>query len=337
MSIKKQGTYAVSQFHLQCKTNAIELTAAGPTVQVQERNSTDPRYPAKVTAVVKRVARYFEDHIEQPREQQQQPEATGDKDALDDSLSELQAYNPSTSASEREEEAVEDGGNTDDPQEGERRSSLVPLHVPDLWNATKAVDSEIDALELALRKMLDTKDSSFDFGAITNPYSIFQVRHTTPFARLAHRNHHFTATSTHPGRNSFFFFPSQFMLAKLEQLHMPLLTFKLESSFLTIAALVDPSERLEQYRTLLRTSVPSDCFQKIRALLPLMRRLEAHHERNGMTYARLGDVFMPVFIRSRMEKSAGETTREKYLARTLVRTPLPFKAVFALSSFSFFC
>lgn len=205
MSIKKQGTYAVSQFHLQCKTNAIELTAAGPTVQVQERNSTDPRYPAKVTAVVKRVARYFEDHIEQPREQQQQPEATGDKDALDDSLSELQAYNPSTSASEREEEAVEDGGNTDDPQEGERRSSLVPLHVPDLWNATKAVDSEIDALELALRKMLDTKDSSFDFGAITNPYSIFQVRHTTPFARLAHRNHHFTATSTHPGRNSFFF------------------------------------------------------------------------------------------------------------------------------------
>jgi len=135
-----------------------------------------------VTAVVKRVARYFENHIEQqeqPQEQQQQPEATGDKDALDDSLGELQAYNPSSttsSASEREE-----GGNTDDPQEGERRSSLVPLHVPDLWNAAKAVDSEIDALELALRKMLDTKDSSFDFGTVTNPYSIFQVRHSTPF------------------------------------------------------------------------------------------------------------------------------------------------------------
>jgi hypothetical protein len=140
-----------------------------------------------VTAVVKRVAWYFEDHIEQqeqPQEQQQQPEATGDKDALDDSLGELQAYNPSSttsSASEREEEAVEEGGNTDNPQEGERRSSLVPLHVPDLWNAAKAVDSEIDALELALRKMLDTKDSSFDFGTVTNPYSIFQVRHSTPF------------------------------------------------------------------------------------------------------------------------------------------------------------
>ncbi len=131
------------------------------------------------------------------------------------------------------------------------------------------------------------------------------------------------------------------MLAKLEQLHMPLLTFKLESSFLTIAALVDPSERLEQYRTLLRTSVPSDCFQKIRALLPLMRRLEAHHERNGMTYARLGDVFMPVFIRSRMEKSAGETTKEKYLARTLVRTLLVSCLrslfVFVFWCFSFFC
>jgi hypothetical protein len=284
-----------------------------------------------VTAVVKRIASYFVEDVEH---RQQQPEGSIDKDTLEDSISELPTYSGAEHG-----EAAEAAGTLDE----RRSSSLVPLLTPELWNAEKAVQSEIDALEQALRRMADSKESSFDLGIVTNPYSIFQVH--------LHAHHLIC-----PRPSSLTLHTRQFMVTKLKQLHVPLLTFKLEPSFLAIAgtparanvvvsycsdtepfvvrttlvALVDPAQRIEQYRNLLRTSVPSDCFQKIRALLPLLRRLEAHHERNGMTHAQLGQVFAPIFLRGRMEKTPSEIVRDKHLVRTLVR---PFAFVLFVCCF----
>lgn len=97
---------------------------------------------------LKRVASYFSD-VDQ-RE-------TAEKDAS------LEDPTETTNKEER-----------DSPSE-KRRNSSVPLYTPDLWKAENADQTEVAALHDALKDVKDLKESSFGFGPINDPYSIFQV------------------------------------------------------------------------------------------------------------------------------------------------------------------
>jgi len=163
-----------------------------------------------------------------------------------------------------------------------RRNSFLPVESPELWNPEKAIEKEIEALLQALRRMQQSKDA-FSFGEVNNPYSIFQ-----------------------------------FMLRALNQLNGPLLTTQFAPSFLSAASLCNPLKRIEQYCYLLRSSVPSESVQKIRVLLPLLRRLEHNHPRNGMTYTRLTEIFTPIFVTAIQEEHSYDAVRQKHQASILV-------------------
>ncbi|KAL6069606.1 Unconventional myosin-IXb [Balamuthia mandrillaris] len=110
---------------------------------------------------------------------------------------------------------------------------------------------------------------------------------------------------------------AKFLLALLKEHPVPILTYKLVSSFFTISKLLDPAQQVVRYRALV-AELPQDHYQRLHALLPFLKRLADLQTTNGLTYETIIDSFGTCIIRRRTAKSTWEAKRDNTLIYDLV-------------------